>query len=133
MKRILAVVGLPLVAGCAQPAQEQAVSPEEVTEQQDAALHVEITPGLYGVGDETTEYARSRLNADGTYVDLDGDTPVGSGTWTADGATMCFDPEGDGEDQQERCWINESAGEDGSFISARDDGSQSYRVTPLGE
>lgn len=92
-----------------------------------------ITPGLYAVGDGTTVYGRTRLQADGSYVDLDGDRPVGRGTWTAHGARMCLDPEGDGPDQRERCWINQPAGPDGSFVSTREDGAQSYRVTRIGD
>jgi len=90
-----------------------------------------IKPGLYAVGDETTEYARTRLYADGTYIDLNGDEPVANGTWFVDGARMCFDPEGDAENQKERCWINSPINDDGSFISTREDGSQSYKVTQL--
>ena len=65
-----------------------------------------MVPGLYEVGDETTVYGRTRLDEDGTYADLSGDETVGGGTWRNDGTAICFDPEGDGEDQQERCWIN---------------------------
>lgn len=89
-------------------------------------------PGLYAVGDETTIYSRTRLNVDGTYIDLDEAMErVGGGTWEQRGEEMCFDPAGDGEDQQERCWTNSEPGEDGSFMSTRVDGEGSYRVTPL--
>jgi len=120
----IAAIGL---AACSQPSQvgEPAPSPE--------VAGFEAVPGTYGVGDETTIYAKTRLAADGTYVDMDDSGPVDKGTWRADGATMCFDPEGDGEDRQERCWINGPPDADGSFLSTRDDGSQSYRVTPISE
>lgn len=89
-------------------------------------------PGLYAVGDGTNIYSRSRLNEDGTYEDLDeAGEVVGTGTWTTSGSQICFDPEGDGEDEKERCWINDPAGPDGSFISRRVDGDESYRVNPL--
>lgn len=127
MKRFttcIAVVGL---IGCSQtPEDSKAVPSPEVA-------GFEAVPGTYGVGDETTIYAKTRLAADGTYVDMDDSGPVDKGTWRADGATMCFDPEGDGEDRQERCWINGPPDADGSFLSTRDDGSQSYRVTPISE
>ncbi len=35
--------------------------------------------------------------------------------------------------KSERCWTNEPAGEDGSFRTTRDDGSQSYVVNPISE
>ncbi len=93
-----------------------------------------MQPGLYGVGDGTQVYSRTRLNEDGTYVDLnDAGEQVGSGNWAQRGEEMCFDPEGDGEDQQERCWMQSEPGEDGSFTTTRTDGSESYTVTPLSE
>ena len=90
-------------------------------------------PGLYGVGDGTTIYSRTQINADGTYVDLNDEGPVGGGRWAWDGSVMCFDPEGDGENQQERCWTNGPVAADGSFMTTRVDTGQSYRVTPLDE
>ena len=53
--------------------------------------------------------------------------------WAHRGEEMCFDPDGDGEDQQERCWIQGEPSDDGSFTTTRVDGSESYMVTPLGE
>ena len=59
--------------------------------------------------------------------------PTGQGTWTSDGSDMCFDPEGDDENQQERCWTNGPVGEDGSFLSTRVDTGQAYVVQFLSE
>ena len=93
-----------------------------------------MQPGLYSVGDETTDYGTTRLNEDGTYVDYgENDAVVGGGTWRTAGELLCFDPEGDAEEEQENCWTNEPAGDDGSFRTTRDDGSQSYLVTPIAE
>ena len=130
MQKISIVAAALAVAGCSEAAGEAEEAPvEEAAEPAVAA----ITPGLYAVGDETTEYGRSQLNEDGTYVDMNGEEVVGTSTWTADGATMCFDPEGDGEEQQERCWTNSAPDGDGSFMTTRDDGSQAYRVTPISD
>ena len=107
-------------------------SGQTVTVTYSADLPVKMQPGLYEVGDETTAYGRSRLRADGTYTDHDGENEIGRGTWASTGHLICFDPEGDGEDQQVRCWINGPAEADGSFMTTRDDGSQSYRVTRIG-
>lgn len=134
MKRIAIVIAVTALAGCGETAEEAVQAPveEPVAEPAEAAGMV-ITPGLYAVGDDTTEYAQTRLNDDGTYVDMAEGVVVGSGTWTSDGASMCFDPEGDGEDQQVRCWTNAPPDEDGSFMTTRDDQSMSYRVTPIAE
>lgn len=127
MKRFTTCIAVVVLIGCSQaPEDSEALPSPEVA-------GFEAVPGTYGVGDETTIYAKTRLAADGTYVDMDDSGPVDKGTWRADGATMCFDPEGDGEDRQERCWINGPPDADGSFLSTRDDGSQSYRVTPISE
>ncbi|MBX7540577.1 hypothetical protein [Qipengyuania sphaerica] len=108
------------------------VGTEEATVQ--APEFFSMGPGVYDItGGEGVVYATSELRADGTYIDSAGDQVVGNGTWTADGPNVCFDPEGDGEDQQERCWTNSPLAEDGSFVTTRDDGSQSYTVTPRSE
>lgn len=131
MRLFLAVAAAAMLSACSDTGEKPTSSVVDASDDVAEPASVEITPGLYAVGDETTEYGRTRLNADGTYVDLNGDKPVAEGTWTTDGAVMCFDPVGDDEDQKERCWVNEPANSDGSFISNRDDGSQSYVVTPL--
>ncbi len=88
-------------------------------------------PGTYDIeGGEGVVYATTELRAGGTYVDSAEGSEVGGGRWTADGPNVCFDPEGDNEDQQERCWTNSPLKEDGSFITTRDDGSESYSVRP---
>lgn len=98
-------------------------------------IPAQMGPGLYSVGDGTQIYSRTRLSEDGTYTDLnDAMESVGGGTWRIAGEDeICFDPEGDGDDQQERCWRNGPFEEDGSFFSNRVDGSERYKVTPLEE
>jgi hypothetical protein len=94
----------------------------------------QMGPGLYAVGNEDTVYARTRLNADGTYTDMTAEgEEVGGGTWATRSDMICFDPVGDGEDQTERCWTNGPPDPDGSFLSTRVDADESYRVTPLEE
>jgi hypothetical protein len=113
---------------------EETVSATQETARSEEAEGAAMLPGLYGMGDAGQIYAQTRINEDGTYVDMDKEgTPVGGGTWEVRGDLTCFDPEGDGEEQQEKCWTREPADEDGSFITTRDDGSASYRVTPLEE
>lgn len=129
--RFVIVLAATAIAGCSEAADDAGQAPE--AEPAEAAVAAAISPGLYAVGNEDTEYGRTQLNEDGTYIDMADNTVVGSGTWTADGATMCFDPAGDEEHQQVRCWINSPPGDDGSFITARDDDSETYRVTPIAE
>lgn len=91
-------------------------------------LGFEPIPGLYATGDGTTEYSRTRLNADGTYVDFGDDGPTGEGTWYSKANEMCFDPKGEAENQQERCWTNGPVDENGRFRSTRTDNGQSYFI-----
>ena len=127
MKELIACIAAVGLAACSQPSQisDSAPSPE--------VAGFVAGPGTYAVGDDTTVYVKTQLDEDGTYVDMDDTEPVDGGTWRVDGAMMCFDPEGDAADRKERCWINGPQQADSSFMSTRDDGSQSYRVTPISE
>lgn len=130
MRNLVAILAVGMLSACQQAAPEE-TNEEAVEETASASV---VMPGLYAVGDETTEYGTTRLNEDGTYLDYgDENEVVGSGTWRTDGETLCFDPEGDAELEQEHCWTNEPAGEDGSFRTTLEDGSQSYIVTPIDE
>lgn len=95
----------------------------------------EMQPGLYAIGANGTIYAKTRLNADFTYVDYSPENvTVGGGTWEVDGASFCFNPRGEnGEKRESRCWDNGPAGDDGSFTTTLADGSESYLITPLSE
>lgn len=93
-----------------------------------------MVPGLYAIESDAVVYSRTRLNEDGSYTDFDGgNNVVGGGQWSSDGAQICFDPAGDGENEQESCWINEAPGADGSFVTRLVDGDTSYLVRPLDE
>lgn len=131
MKRMIGIVAVSAFAfGCDAPDE-----PSDLPEPPEAGeATFQMGPGLYAVGDDTTEYARTRLSADGTYVDMtiEGEE-VGGGTWTTRSDMICFDPVGGGADQTERCWTNDAPGEDGSFMSTLVDGDERYRVTPLEE
>ena len=131
MRARLALIGALALAGCGGEIPDEA-APTEGAELIPATQP--MGPGLYAVGDGTTVYARTRLSADGTYTDMTeaGET-VGGGSWSSREDVICFDPEGDGEDQQERCWRNEAPDKDGSFRSLQVDGEGEYRVMPLEE
>ncbi|MBT8388731.1 MAG: hypothetical protein HKM91_01235 [Altererythrobacter sp.] len=131
MRIAVSIVVLAALSAC-EPATPP--SKEETAEiVEEAAISI-MQPGLYSVGDETTDYGTTRLNEDGTYIDYDEDDKVvGGGTWRTTGELLCFDPEGNAEEEQENCWTNEPDGDDGSFRTTRDDGSQNYLVTPIAE
>ena len=123
----IASIALGLAACGQQAAPEPEPAPEPAKEASPA-----FGPGLFAVGDGTQIYSRTRLSEDGTYTDFNEEMePVGGGTWRPDGENVCFDPEGEGEDQQERCWRNDPPDEDGSFMTYRLDSSEQYKVTPL--
>ena len=122
MRQTFFAVGVLVVSGCT------TLHPDPP-----AAAGFVPVPGLYSTGDGTTEYSRTRLNADGTYVDLDENGPTGRGNWSSIQNTMCFDPEGDAETQQERCWTNGPADENGMFLSTRMDNGQSYAIKRISD
>lgn len=131
MRIAYSIVALAALAGCEQAAPSADGNDADIAGKATAPI---MQPGLYQVGDETTDYGTTRLNEDGTYVDYgESDKIVGGGTWRTTGDLLCFDPEGEAEEEQENCWTNEPVGDDGSFRTTRDDGSQSYLVTPIDE
>lgn len=99
-----------------------------------ASVAAQMGPGLYAVGDGTQIYSRTRLSEDGSYTDIDeAGEIVGGGAWRNEEEEICFDPEGDGADEGERCWRNDPPDTSGSFMTRRTDGAEEYRVTPLEE
>lgn len=123
------VASVTLLAACGEP---QEAPPEEPQEGSPAAYV--MGPGTYAIGSDETAYVTTEVKSDGTYADKDAEgTVVGQGTWRDERGKACFDPEGDGPEEQERCWINSELQEDGSFVTTMDDGSMSYTVRPLPE
>ena len=117
------------LAGC-----NQEPGPVLVESQESPEFVQPMGPGLYAIGDGEAVYVRTRLAEDGTYQDMDeAGTVVGGGTWFSASPGICFDPEGDGEDQQARCWRNDPPNTDGSFRTQRVDGDEAYTITPLDE
>ena len=125
-----------LAAGCSGEAETSVdiEAPIEQTEAPSPAGYI-MGPGKYAIeGGDGTVYSQTIVNADGTYSDLDPDgNEVGRGTWRDQRGMACFDPEGDGPEQQERCWTNSALAEDGSFTTTREDGSDSYTVRPVSD
>ena len=128
----LVVLGA-LAAGCGNETSTDTETPIEGSERASPAAYV-MGPGRYAIeGGDGTVYSQTVVKPDGTYADLDGEgNEVGRGTWRDERGLACFDPDGDGPDQQERCWTNSALAEDGSFTSTRDDGSESHTLRPIG-
>lgn len=132
MRIAIAAAGLIVLAGCGSSAPADEPLPPEGEELE--AMTQPMTPGLYAVGDGSQVYARTRLNEDGTYVDMNTEgVTVGGGDWSIKGEAICFEPDARGEAGAERCWLNDSPDPDGSFITTRVGSDESYRVTPLDE
>lgn len=90
--------------------------------------------GLYAIGDGISVYSRSQLAGDGTYTDLDeAGEAIGSGVWESEDDITCFDPKGDGMNEERRCWKSGVANADGSFMTQRVGGMEHYLVTPLSD
>lgn len=121
-----------LAAGCGSETTADVEAPTEAGEAPSPAAYV-MGPGKYAIeGGDGTVYSQTVVNPDGTYADLDAEgNEVGRGTWRDERGNACFDPDGDGPEQQERCWTNSALAEDGSFTSTRDDGSESYTIRPI--
>lgn len=129
-RSVLSAAALITLAACgaerdADPVGNTPVAPVEVQT---------ISPGLYAIMSDGTVYSRFRLAGDGTYADYDGAMNVtGQGTWSGSGSQMCFDPAGNGANEQESCWNNEPPRDDGSFMTRLVGGDTSYLIEPLTE
>ena len=129
----LTLAGL-LVTGCGQ--ETEAPYAYDTTENDEKAPSPDayvLAPGVYSIeSSDGSLYFQMVIEQDGTYStrNPDGETIV-TGRWRDDRGRACFDPSGAGEDKQERCWINSSLSEDGTFTTTGVDGSDSYTVRPV--
>ena len=129
----LTLAGL-LVTACGQ--EPEAPYAHDTTENDEKAPSPDayvLAPGVYLIeSSDGSLYFQMVIEQDGTYLtrDPDGETIV-TGRWRDDRGKACFDPSGAGEDKQERCWINSSLSEDGTFTTTGADGSDSYTVRPV--
>lgn len=130
MNRLILVGLAPLaLAACGGGDGDEAAKPAP---EADTAIVQPMVPGLYAIESADRIYSRTRLHTDGSYTDYDGGmNAVGGGRWSSEDAQICFDPQGDGENEQESCWMNEAPAEDGSFVTRLVKGETSYLVRPL--
>ena len=128
--RTLAIMAPLALAACSQASEPEPQAEAAPQAEAPSPEFYTMGPGTFDIVGDNAVYATTELREDGTYIDSAEGQEVGRGRWKVDGPQICFDPEGDGEDQQERCWTNSTMSPDGSFVTIRDDGSESYRVKP---
>lgn len=118
MRKLILLAGVAALAACA-----EAEAPEdtEAMEEATVAEAPAIEPGLFEVTSADGEVGQTRLNADGTYVDIVDGEQIGSGTWVQRDGQMCFD--GDAEGEEEACWTDGPMNEDGSWTATGPDGT----------
>lgn len=134
MKRIVIAALSPLALAACGESVDGETTPGQADTAPATAIVQPMVPGLYAIENSDRVYSRTRLHEDGSYTDYDGgDNVVGGGQWSSEGEKICFDPAGDGENEQESCWINEAPGADGSFVTRLVDGETSYTVRPIGQ
>lgn len=124
MRKLLTVVAIASLCACGQadePSQEPEATGVAAPDVPDGGPVV----GSYSVTAEDGETMSWTNNEDGTYASVMADGSEGSGTYAMAGREYCYDPEGDGEGLEEVCLAFSDAGEDGSWVSTRPDGTQS--------
>ena len=112
MKKAILAAGLFALAGC-----NQSEPAPEPTETAAAPMPGAEWVGTYTEAGDNGTTITSVINADGTYTDSDGAELNESGTWSMDGANICFDPEGDAADQPTRCYVVTTPDENGKFTA----------------
>ncbi|GMN01771.1 hypothetical protein [Erythrobacter sp. MTPC3] len=128
-KLIILAAPLALIA-CAEEAE---IEETEVTEEIETAVlttaNGTVTPMMAEVMGADGPQGMSRVNADGTFQDMDADGGiVAEGTWAVVDGKTCFTPSTEGVDGA--CWTESEPAEDGSFTAVSDTGEE-VTVTPM--
>ncbi len=111
--------GLVALSGCSQTEEPAAVDDTAVAEPADTAALTQPPPGTYEVTDADGKVTMTTINADGTYMTMDGETMLSSGTVARVDGKDCFDPEGD---ETGMCYMPGEPDADGVFSVTSDDG-----------
>lgn len=125
MKKFLIVAACGALAACGSNEAEQPVEPVDTTATTQAGTTDTATSsqmaGTYEMTMADGTVVRQRVNADGTYVDMDlQGTELERGTWRQQGAQLCYDDAGAGA---EECWTGGTPAADGSFQATGADGT----------
>ncbi len=117
MKKIVLIVSALALAGC----ENQADAPAEgdAVEEVAAAAYPD-GPGAFTRSGDNGETVVTTLADDGSYTTVIDGEETSTGTYTVDGANICFEGTNTGDEPE--CWVNSAMGEDGSFESSSPDG-----------
>ena len=127
MKKLVMIAAIAALAGCSQQAEKAAeteAAPAEAaaTAEADSASFV----GDYNVKLADGKMGKTRINEDGTYVEMGPDGKEVKGKFALKDGKECFDADGD---EAEVCWTSTAPAADGSFTSTGPDGA-TVTVTP---
>lgn len=118
-----------IAAVCALAACNQAEAPAEETVVVEEPAAPLVAPGNYDVANADGSTNSISLNADGTFTTTSAEGEQVSGTYEDVDGKVCFTGPNDEGEEGTMCWLNDPAGEDGSFASTSDDGEK-VTVTP---
>ena len=121
MKKLMMFAALAALTACSQQT-EKAAEAEAVPAEAAAPAG---TDSASFVGDFDVKLAdgtmgKTRINADGTYVETAPDGKEAKGKFVLKDGKECFDADGD---EAEVCWTSAKPGADGSFTSTSDKGA----------
>ena len=113
MKKIAVLVACAVITACGSK-EEPTPAPTDTVAAPSGTATGDVT-GTYEIKLADGSVVMQTIAADGTYVETTPDgTRVGGGLWrTGDGGRMCFDPEGD---EDEECYAGGAPSKDGSFV-----------------
>ncbi|WP_338445263.1 hypothetical protein V5F89_08690 [Pelagerythrobacter marensis] len=122
-KTVLTAAVLALCA-CSQQGEEaaadaQTAEPADPVQTGTSALAGDDAAGDYEVTWADGTVTTTRINADGTYVDLMDGTETARGTWEVRDNRNCLTPEGGAE----LCWTDSPPAPDGSWTATAEDGT----------
>lgn len=122
MRLSLVFAGTIALAACGSKEQPVAEATPTAVETTAAATAPGDMTGRYEITAADGTVVIEQINSDGSYVDTKEGLESEKGTWRADGAKMCFDPEGS---DPETCYTSTAPGADGTFKVIGPDGKES--------
>ena len=127
MKKLVMIAALASLAACSQQAEKTAET-EAAPAEAAATTEADSTSlaGDYDVKMADGKMGKTRINEDGTFVDIGPDGKEMKGKFALKDGKECFDADGD---EPELCWTSAKPGADGSFTSTNDKG-ETVTVTP---
>ena len=116
MKKLITLAACATLAACS-----QAEAPAE----EEAAVEAPAEESMVGTYDATWADGTVRtttIDADGNFVNMEGDTEIGRGTVAAVNGQTCFNSAEEGSAPV--CYTDSEPAEDGSWVATADDGTE---------